>query len=592
MSDRLCLTVLGTADLHGHVLNWDYFADREFDHAGEKVGLASVGTLVRGIKAERDRSAEQADGSGDGRAPVLLVDAGDTIGGTPLAYYHARVEPITEQRIHPLAAAMNSLGYDAAVPGNHDFDYGLPLLRDWERQLSFPLLAANVVTRTGQQAFRPYVIRSVPGDEHGPVRVGILGLGNPGTEVWDRCRLSGELIFSGLVEQARFWVPRIRREGADLVLVLAHAGTSGRSTYADRENGASENAAAQIAADVPGVDAILAGHAHDEIDELVVLNRRSGCPVVITEPAVAGCRLSVIEIELARDAVDPGRWHVADRGSHLLKANEVEQDPEIVRLTSSGHDEVVRYLNTRIGTCPTELRLADTTWRSSAAVDLVNHVQAATVRRGVRGTEHDRLPVLALTSLCNKKTPIPAGGVAIRHLVALYPFDNLLLAVRLTGAQLRDYLERAATYFRQVGGSRPYRSSELIRAPTRSHPEGAPDYSYDVLGGLDAPVAYDIDVSARPGHRIRGLSYADRPIADGAEFVVAVNDYRQSGAGLYPHIAAAPVIYDRRQEIRQLVIDWVRARGRIDLSEFTGNSGAAWRLVAGNEPVRILDTPE
>ncbi|HTZ44651.1 MAG TPA: hypothetical protein VMB79_12390, partial [Jatrophihabitans sp.] len=108
------LTVLGTTDTHGNILNWDYFSDREYDDAQHNdVGLAKISTLVAAMRAER------------GRCSTLMLDAGDTIQGTPLSYYYARVDPITSPKapVHPMAAAMNAIGYDAAALGNHEFNY-------------------------------------------------------------------------------------------------------------------------------------------------------------------------------------------------------------------------------------------------------------------------------------------------------------------------------------------------------------------------------------------------------------------------------------------------------------------------------------
>src|SRR5688500_18184510 len=126
---------MGTTDLHGNLFNWDYYLDREFDDfAHNDVGLAKISTLVNDVRAAV------------GRHRTLLLDAGDTIQGTPLAHYYAKVEPITRgAHTHPMAAAMNAIGYTAAALGNHEFNYGLSVLRTFERQLEFPLLAANAL---------------------------------------------------------------------------------------------------------------------------------------------------------------------------------------------------------------------------------------------------------------------------------------------------------------------------------------------------------------------------------------------------------------------------------------------------------------
>lgn len=129
-------TVMGTTDLHGNVFNWDYFTDKEFDDkAHNDVGLAKISTLVNQVRAEK------------GRRNTLLIDAGDTIQGTQLSYYYAKVDPITARRgpVHPMAQAMNAIGYDAAALGNHEFNYGIPVLRKFEEQCDFPLLGANAL---------------------------------------------------------------------------------------------------------------------------------------------------------------------------------------------------------------------------------------------------------------------------------------------------------------------------------------------------------------------------------------------------------------------------------------------------------------
>lgn len=167
------LTLLGTSDTHGNVYNWDYYRDAEYDDSKQNdIGVAKLATLINQIRRERRGKA------------TLVLDAGDTIQGTPLATYYAKQEPITATgEKHPMARAMNVIDYDAVTLGNHEFNYGLPLLDLWIRQLGFPALAANAVNaRTGKPAFLPYVIKKVSLGFAAPtLRVGILGLTNP---VW------------------------------------------------------------------------------------------------------------------------------------------------------------------------------------------------------------------------------------------------------------------------------------------------------------------------------------------------------------------------------------------------------------------------
>jgi 2',3'-cyclic-nucleotide 2'-phosphodiesterase/3'-nucleotidase len=115
-------------------------------------------------------------------------------------------------------------------------------------------------------------------------------------------------------------------------------------------------------------------------------------------------------------------------------------------------------------------------------------------------------------------------------------------------------------------------------------PNGTPDYNYDVMGGLDAPLTYDIDVAQAPGSRIVNLAYAGNPIDPAATFVVAINNYRQSGGGGFPGVSTAPVVHNAQQEIRQLIIDWVTSHQTIDPFAFASMD---WKLVSNGDTVVI-----
>ncbi|HST49999.1 MAG TPA: metallophosphoesterase, partial [Jatrophihabitans sp.] len=263
------LTVLGTTDTHGNVLNWDYFKDAEYDDAQHNdVGLAKISTLVTAMRAER------------GDCATVLLDAGDTIQGTPLAYYYARIDPITGAKAptHPMAAAMNAIGFDAAAIGNHEFNYGVETLRKFQSQLHHPLLCANALDwNTGAPAFPEFTIKKVRvcgagssaahrhDDGNGEyVKVGIVGLVTPGCAIWDKANLDGRIKFNGIVEQAKLVIPKVKAAGADIVVVSCHSGADTSSSYGDALPWP-ENASTLLAEQVPGIDAILVGHAHLEI---------------------------------------------------------------------------------------------------------------------------------------------------------------------------------------------------------------------------------------------------------------------------------------------------------------------------------------
>jgi 2',3'-cyclic-nucleotide 2'-phosphodiesterase/3'-nucleotidase len=564
------LTIMGTTDLHGCVFNWDYFKNIEYkDTAGNNIGLAKVATLVEAVRLQR------------GRENTLMIDAGDTIQGTPLDYYFARVAPITRHKIHPMAAAMNHIGYDAAALGNHEFNYGIPLLRTFADQLHFPLLGANALdARTGLPAFRPYVIKTVKVRGERPVKVGILGLTNPGIAIWDKANVEGKMTFPGLVEQAKIWVPRMRASGVDVVVVAAHSGATTSSSYGDALP-FPENAATLVAQQVPGIDAILVGHAHEEISERRVVNETTGREVVLTEPLRWGMRLSLIDLTLVKVR---GRWVVQSVGSSILNSNTVAEDPHVKKLLSADHDAVVTYVNAVIGSCTVAMSCATARYEDTAALDFINLVQGQAVRAAIAGTPAALLPMLSIAAPFYKDANIPAGDVSVRDVAGLYIYDNTLLGITFTGAEVKAYLERSAVYFKQVTGTGPFAPADLTNAVTVEAPKGTPDYNYDVMGGLDAPLTYDIDVSLAPGARILNLKYGGVDIKPDAEFVVAINNYRQSGGGGFPGVKTAPVVYNAQAEVRQLIIDWVTSNKVIDPPTFASTD---WRLVSGGTPVII-----
>ncbi|CEA09639.1 Trifunctional nucleotide phosphoesterase protein YfkN precursor [Arthrobacter saudimassiliensis] len=586
------ITVLGTTDLHGHVENWNYYQDAEYrDEAGNAVGLARLATLIRRIRAER------------GRGATLLIDAGDTIQGTPLTDYFASVEPITAGGgLHPLAAAMNAVGYDAAALGNHEFNYGLDLLRAFEAQLDFPLLGANAVDEaTGEPAFPPYLLTTLHPAGAPPVRVGILGLTNPGVAVWDRAHVAGRLRFPGLVEQARRYVPELRAAGADLVLVSAHSGLDGASSYGD--GAPPENAAAELAAEVPGIDAVLVGHAHREVEEHIVINRHTGRPVVLTEPLCFGMRLSVLTFDLVHEAVSragegtgpdgpepdvgrAGRWRVRSASARLLNANTADPDPEVSALIHEPHQRVRDYVNTPVGTAVAPLSAAEARLKPTPVMELVHRVQTGALSRALAGTADAGLPVLSAASPFSRRAVLPAGQVTIRDLAGLYLFPNTLSGVELSGAQLRDYLEHAARYFLRpgVGAVSDGAAADPVPDPAALDPaaptnaEGIADYNFDAISGLE----YDIDLARPVGERIRNLTHQGHPVRDGQRFALAVNNYRQSGSGNYPHVAGARLLAQTPLEIRQLLIEHVRAQGRLDPADYPASN---WRLVYDGVPL-------
>ncbi|MET8474688.1 5'-nucleotidase C-terminal domain-containing protein [Streptomyces sp. NPDC006422] len=557
---RYAFTVMGTTDLHGHVFNWDYFKNADYaDAAGNAQGLARVSTLVDRVREEK------------GRGNTLLIDAGDTIQGTPLTYYYAKVDPITASGgpVHPMARAMNAIGYDAVALGNHEFNYGIETLRKFESQCDFPLLGANAVdARTEKPAFPPYFMKRLRTPHGKDVKVAVLGLTNPGIAIWDKAYVQGVLKFPGLEEQAAKWVPKLRSMGADVVIVSAHSGASGQSSYGDQVPYV-ENAAANVAKQVPGIDAILVGHAHVEIEQQLVTNEKTGRTVVLSEPLCYAERLTLFDFDLVWDK---GRWTVESVKASLRNTNTVADDPEISKLLGEQHEAVVAYVNQVVGTAKQTLTTVDARYKDAPIIDLINKVQADVVAKALEGTEYASLPVLSQASPFSRTSEIPAGDVTIRDLSSLYVYDNTLVAKEMTGAQVRAYLEYSAEYFVRTAAGAPVDVDKLTNADNR------PDYNYDYVSGL----SYDIDIAQAPGSRIKNVTFDGKPLDDAARFVFAVNNYRANGGGAFPHVAGAKELWSESTEIRTRIAEWVTAKGVLDPADF---ASVDWRLTRDGTPV-------
>ncbi|MEV7779224.1 5'-nucleotidase C-terminal domain-containing protein [Kitasatospora sp. NPDC088351] len=559
---KQAFTVMGTTDLHGRVLNWDYFTDAVYaDKAHNEVGLAKISTLAKQVREEK------------GWDRTLLIDAGDTIQGTQLTYYYARVDPIATDADtapeHPMALAMNTMEYTAAALGNHEFNYGIDTLRAYEEQLDFPLLGANALhAKNDRPAFPPYVIRKIKLSGGPAVKVGILGLTNPGIAIWDKANVSGKMTFPGIVETARIWVPKLKAAGADVVVVACHSGMDEATSYGDQLPWA-ENASVALAEQVAGIDAVLVGHAHKEIAQRLVVNKETGRTVVLSEPLCWGQRLTCFDFEME---LDNGAWKVASLSSRVLNSNTVPEDPEIVDLMTDQHKKVVEYVNQVIGTAKTELSIAEAPFKDVPIIDLIGRVQADVVKAALAGGQYAKLPVLAQAAPFNRTAVIPAGQVKLRDAAGLYIYENTLEARVLTGAQLKDYLEFSARYYNQLAPGAPVDKATLTNA------QNTPDYNYDSVYGL----SYDIDIAQPIGSRIVNLSFEGKPIDPTAQFVLAVNNYRANGGGNFPHVAAAQKIWANSDEIRNAMIAWVKAKGVIDPADFATES---WRLVRAGRPV-------
>lgn len=558
------LTLLATTDLHGRLQNWDYFKDAPYtDRFGNKIGLSAVSTIVDDVREER------------GAESVIVVDNGDFLQGTPLTTYYAKQAPVTVTgEEHPMATGYNAIGYDAQVPGNHEFDYGLDLLDSYVDDADFPVLAANVIsTETGEPLLQPYTIITKK-MKNKPVKIGILGLTTPGSMIWNKGHLEDRVTIEDMVTSAEKWVPRMKAAGADVVVVLSHAGI-GLSSYDTSTGLGEENPSDKIAARVPDIDVMVLGHTHRvDAAEQFIINEVTGEQVLLTQPMYWGQSVSDVTIDLKKVR---GQWEVTGANAEHILTGSVEEDPSLIEATDPAHETTIDYVNTVIAQSVTELPATESRYRDTAIIDYIQMVQTETVTNALAGTQYADLPVLSIAAPFSRTAVFPEGDVTIRDMAGLYIYDNTLEAVVLNGTQVKEFLEYSAKYFGTVAPGEtfdPETDTSVVYAGQQVW-----DYNYDIIAGIN----YEIDLSRPVGSRIENMTKADgTPVTADDQFVVALNNYRRSGGGNFPHVSTAPVVYNEMQEIRQLLIDWAVEEGTIDPADFFEQN---WTLTVDGTPV-------
>lgn len=507
-SERAEVTVLHTSDLHANLLPWDYARGREADW-----GLARVATRIRQIRATAPH--------------VLLLDGGDTIQGAPTGWLEAR-RPAGGP--HLMAAAMNALGYDAMAVGNHEFNFGLDVLRRAQRDSAFPWLSANTrQTVDGSPAFPEYVVR-----ELGGVRVGVLGLTTPNIPGWEPVANRPGLKWEDPVVTAARLVPILRGpERCDVVVALIHSGLEADPVTGEPEGRALGNRVVALAKEVPGIDLILTGHTHRRIP----LTRVHGVPYV--QPGRWGEVLARVDLVVERSK---GRWKVVDiRGELLPSDAAVATDPEIAAIAQPHHERALAYLDEPIATAAGPFPAARARLEDTALLDLVNETQ-----RAVTGAD------LSITSLLPfRYDGWEEGPLTVRHVYSLYPYENQLVVLEVDGATLRSVLEHAATFY----GAAEWRDGRLVVRPR----EGMSPYNFDVLQGA----SYRVDPTAPVGSRVKALRFRGRDVKDDDRFSLAVNSYRAQGSGGYSALAGAKVLRAYNDEVRELLVERLREAGTI-----------------------------
>ena len=531
------LVVAATTDIHGRIRGWDYFGDS----ADSGRGLSRVSVIFDSIRA-----------AAPGRA--IFVDAGDFLQGSPVTYVASRPG---YPGPNPVIAAMNALRYDAGVIGNHEFNYGLPYLDRSLAAATFPFLAANVRRIDGKRGWAPAAFF-----DRGGVRVAVIGVTTPWSMVWDKLNLQKKLAIDDIVTALRRAVKDARAAGAQVVVVVAHAGFDPPEGMDAMLPGVGpENPMSTVANEVPGIDLIVVGHTHGQVADTTING------VLMVQPRNWATSVAVATLRLERAAPSGARgrggrggrgargtaaWTVTAKHGVIVRAAGHAEDKTILDIAAASHAAARKYTGTTVGKTVIEWRSDSSRTRDTPIIDFIGEVM-----RRSSGAD------VASTAVFSTRIRIPPGPVTVAQLAQLYPYDNFIRVVRMSGAMLKAYMEQSARYFKVTGVGD---AMHVAPDPT------VIGFNYEVLTGAE----YTLDLTRPIGDRVVELRIKGRPVEPIDSINVALTSYRASGTGGYGMVVQAPVLRNNQAEIRQLLIDEITKRGELKPADFYTES---WHIV-------------
>lgn len=571
---RTTLALLETTDLHTNVMSYDYFKLAE----DKALGFERTATLITQARQEFPNT--------------LLLDNGDTIQGTALSDYQATINPLACDQTLAMYKVMNAAGYEGGGIGNHEFNYGLPFLSQVTgnrfdvsgmaepaaqptcKGPSFPLVLANVNSvKSAQPLFQPYSIISKTVTATDPdgkpvsstVKIGIIGFTPPAIMSWDKRWLDGKVYTVGVKEAAEKYIPEMRAKGADLVVVISHGGLDDSAYSPTMENGSYHLSR------VAGVDAMLIGHSHQIFPNATSTVAQFNLPgvdktagTVNGVPTVManywGKHLGVIKFDLTHDGkswvIDKSKTVVQARSAQNADKTYVAIAPAIAAAIASEHQATIAYVKTPVGSTDFEMSSYFADVGDPGAIELVNQAQADYAAKYVAANlpQYASLPVLSVSAPFKSGfaggsdyTDVAQGNMAINNAADLYLYPNTVYAVKVSGADIRNWLETAAKRFNQINPALTTQQ-ELIGS--------FPGYNFDMFTSPD--IRYEIDVTQPVGSRIVNLKYKGASIDPAKEFIVATNNYRASGGGSFPGLDGSKTIYASPDTNRDVLIQYIK----------------------------------
>lgn len=586
------LALLETTDLHTNVVSYDYFKLAE----DKSLGFERTATLINTARKEF--------------ANTVLLDNGDTIQGTALSDYQALVNPLACDQTLAMYKVMNAAGYAGGGIGNHEFNYGLPYLSQVTGNTfnvdgmpepsaqkkcagpTFPQVLANVYSvKTKAPLFAPYAIidKTVTATDpsgkmvSATVKVGIIGFAPPTILSWDKRWLDGKVYTVGAVEAAQQFIPEMKAKGADIIVVISHGGLDS-STYSPTM----ENASYHLSK-VAGVDAMLIGHSHQIFPNatstvaqfnLPGVDKTSG--LVNGVPTVMGNfwgkHLGVIQLDMAwngsRWAIDKTKTKVEARSAQNADKTYVAVDASVAAAIATEHQATIAYVKTPIGSTDYGMSSYFADVGDPGAIQIVNQAQADYVANYVKANlpQYTSLPVLSVSAPFksgfaggNDFTDVAQGNVAINNAADLYLYPNTIYAVKVTGSDIKNWLETAAKRFNQI---------DPAKTTAQALVSSFPGYNFDMFTSTD--IRYEIDVTQAIGSRIKNLLYKGVAISPTQEFIVATNNYRASGGGSFPGLDGSKTVYASPDANRDVLISYIKTTKA--LTRVANGSARSWKF--------------
>ncbi len=519
-NERDTLYILNTTDIHGYIIPYDYINDEPAEY-----GLVKIYSRIKEFKHKYDN--------------VVLLDCGDLLQGTPYAYYFNRIDTAG---IHPIIQTFNYIGYDAFAVGNHEIELGVETYTKARDTSNFPWLSANAALDDGSTYFESYTIL-----EKGDIKISILGLTTPGIPTMLDSTYYPGITWKDMVVTAQQYTTKLR-ESTDVLIGIFHAGFDAQEDkYKEELFGLPvANASKLVAERVSGFDVVFGGHSHRVNPRDTTITLRDSTTLQMISGAHAwGLGVAKIVLEKFND-----KWKIIEKTGWIEQAKDFPPSQEILELNEPYHKKVISFFKTPVALNKEIITTENARFEDSPIPELINRVQL-----------HHTGADISISPAFSTGLVIPADTIRIKDVYAMYPYENTLKMIEMTGQQLVDYLEYCANYY-------VYENNSLS-----TNPEIA-GYNYDMAEGI----SYIIAVREQPGSRIKDVIFLKtaEPIDPEMTYTVAMNSYRANGGG--GHLKAIgidepKVIYSSKSDLRNLIIDYLKEQEILE-AKCDGN----WRI--------------